>query len=376
MRSNTIHLEEKVSRSLMATICLGLVAMATPAYCDLWLEYSRVPSSYLNQYDRGPGAFKSPGALSDRSYVQQPNGFEREIIRSQYYRLDADAHKEHFEEERLPVGRLNAPFELYGENKYYDLRSGLEVIYDSMREPVYIDAQHERALRYDHSLENPFEIVTKEYHERVRRIWDARLSAWSKQETRHQAKRAIQRADSASFPMKLMRKFKKVLGGSDMFGGKDEADPAITDMRSRNDIAVHREEYERREREKYLHSTYGTYEPGTSLAPPKEPEKLRFRSRMNALKRQGNVTIENPLITTGANYDQRARDRIELKARRQIPLVQVESTFSYGLKHKTVAMNMYKQLSPEWSCEFNATKSDHSDIQTQQTLRFNYLFRF
>ncbi len=315
----------------------------------------------------------------ENAHPQQPNDFEWELIRSQYYHPNHNPDNDHERTttgRRLLTRRLSTPLELYGENKFYDLRSELKIIYDSMHEPVYVDEQHERVLRYDHSLDNPFQTVTKEYSEQVRGIWDARLRAWSKQETHHQTKRAIHRADFTSLPLRIMRKLKGLLGGSNIFGGQEEQDPAITDVRTRNDIAIHREEHERREREKLLHPAYSSYKPDALLPTPKEPKKLRFRSRMNALKRQANVTVENPLVTTSANYNQKALDKVELKAHRRVPLVDVESTFSYGIQHKTIVMNVHKQLSREWSCEFESTKSDHSDIQTQQSLRLNYLFRF
>ncbi len=353
------------------------VGSSSVASADILLEYSRVPASFLIEYDRVPTAIKSSGILHDRSYLQRANGFERELMRFEYSRKNRNQSGRLSNLKRLSIGNLSAPQELYGANKFYDLRGGVEAIYDSMRQPIYADTQRERALRYDHSYENPFAVVNRDYHERVRGIWNNRLRAWSRQETRNQAARVVQRADSASLPMKLMRKFRRILGGNDLFSGNEDSDPAITDSRPRNDISVHREEYDRRQRDQYLDQSYGNFaETPKFVGMAPQPKKVKFRSRMNALKRQANVTLENPVFTTGANYDQRARDQVEFKAKRQIPLVEVESTFSYGIKNKTVAMNVYKQLSEAWSCEFNSTQTKDADILQEESVKFNYLFRF
>lgn len=319
---------------------------------------------------RAPDAIKSSGAISDISFFQRRNGFELEVEQREFpvTRKRAKGH--------LPIARRRSPVEYYGEDRSFDMRNDLEIFYDSLERPKYADRQHERVLRFDHRVDGPFSHGTPEDYERVEAIWQARFREWTKRETKHQAARVYVGADSASLPIRILRNFKSLLGGDELINSaRVDRDAAYTDQR--DDISIHREEYERREKERYLVNSYDNFEPiRAHLEPAKPAKELRFRSKVNALKRQGNFTVENPLFNAGANYDQRARDRVEIKANRRIPLVEVESTFSYGIENKTMAVNLYKRLSADWSCEFQSTHSDHSDVVDEDRVRVNYGFQF
>ena len=107
-----------------------------------------------------------------------------------------------------------------------------------------------------------------------------------------------------------------------------------------------------------------------------EATETKLRSRLNLARRMGKVEFQNPIITTGAQVDLRARDKVEVKARRDLKLLALDTAVSYGPRYKTIAMNVEKKITDELSCELRSTKSGHREIPRDQSVRLNYKIDF
>ena len=74
--------------------------------------------------------------------------------------------------------------------------------------------------------------------------------------------------------------------------------------------------------------------------------------------------------------DFRSSERLEVRAAKELKSLETETSVSYGIEHKTLAMNLNKKITDEISCELKSTKSTLPQVVNEEALKLNYRIHF
>ena len=268
------------------------------------------------------------------------------------------------------LGEMNGP-----------LNMEAPIVQENFLERMYLERPYansgpafDRSMRYEFDHDSPFRHETQYDYDRIRTSQNDQLKGWSKHAMREQARDFVGDADQDSAPIRALHMVKGVFGGGDLFHKDEKEANDSRRKRRRNDVSISSEEHARSVREAEVARVY--LDSHDRSVRDDDDIETKLRSRLNVARRMGKVELQNPIMTTGAQVDLRARDKIEVKARRELKALALDTSLSYGLRHKTVAMNVEKKITDEISCELRSTKSNHTEILRDQSVRLNYKIDF
>ena len=244
----------------------------------------------------------------------------------------------------------------------------IEHLYDTGHDLRHHKRMRERAMHFQHSRDNPFEFYSPAELEEIERNRRGELRGWSKDTMKSSARVVVRGADQESAPVRLLRKLKGIFGRGDLFHNDGRRNDAAEPDR----LTVRRSDYEARRRSERQDPHY--------LFTPRNREAgevdTRIRAKMNLGRRMGELRLQNPIATIGAHGDMRARDKVQLRARKEVRSIGLQSGLDYGLENKTINMIVNQKLSERINAELQSRQSEHPEIAEEQRVQLNYHLQF
>lgn len=225
-------------------------------------------------------------------------------------------------------------------------------------------------MRFENDFDNPFRHETKADYERIRDARNHELRDWSKHATREQARDIVEDADQESAPIRALHVMKGLFGGGDLFRKQQANKRMSVPLSRRNDGSIEAEDKRASVRAAEVSRVYLSSQDRSQA---EEPEiETRLRTKMNVGRRQGRLELQNEFIIPSAQLDLRAEDKVEVKAKKEIKSIALDTSVSYGIQKKTVAMNVNKKLTDELSCEVRSLRSERKDVVKEESVRLNF----
>jgi hypothetical protein len=195
---------------------------------------------------------------------------------------------------------------------------------------------------------------------------------WTKSTIRDETRNLVTDADRDAAPIHAAWSLRGVLGSGDLFNADEVRGRKAEQKKRRERVSITAEEKAAEEQDPEVARLSLIGQP---VAENKDDE-VRLKSKLNLSRRLGRLELKNPLIVPAAQVDFRSSERLEVRAAKELKSLETETSVSYGIEHKTLAMNLNKKITDEISCELKSTKSTLPQVVSEEAMKLNYRIHF
>lgn len=249
---------------------------------------------------------------------------------------------------------------------------------DSFLERLYAERPYardsgaifDRTMRFEKEWDNPFKTENQADFQRQQDEYKNQFRGWQKGLVNEQAKDWVDDFDRDTGPMKAFANIRKFFGAkSDPFAKREKKER----IKRRSDGSIDLADYSREKQESEETKAAARISLfSTDKRAEEESRPLRFRSKANIPRRNGEMNVENSIVDTGARLDTYGDERLEVKANRHFSKLGLTAGGFYGFSQKTVGINVGKQITNELSCEFRSLKSNRVDVVSERQFRMSF----